>query len=235
MVCSRRPDEADRTVYGRVIVFMQFASYLRDLGFDSYIPPSPKHPNDHLFIPYVFTREEMGRFFVAVDDLRLKHHHRQSVIFALPLFFRLLYGTGVRLNEATALLNKDIDLDNNCFVINDSQNGQQRIVPISNSLSNACKKYLLQRDRIGISTQPEDHFFITLRGVKLYQSIIYAWFKKAILTAGIPYSGDLKGPRIHDLRHTFAVHSMAAMAESGSDLYVSLPILSGLARVELDF
>lgn len=51
-------------------------------------------------------------------------------------------------------------------------------------------------------------------------------FKKCLLKAGIKYVGNKQGPRIHDLRHTFACHSLANMAKAGIDLYTSLPILS---------
>ena len=56
--------------------------------------------------------------------------------------------------------------------------------------------------------------------------MVYGWFRKILVRAGIPYAGGHQGPRIHDLRHTFAVHSLAKMAESGLDLYCALPYLS---------
>ena len=56
---------------------------------------------------------------------------------------------------------------------------------------------------------------------------IYGHFKKVILKySGIPYKGGGSGPRVHDLRHTFAVNAMDKMVDEGKDLYVALPILS---------
>lgn len=52
------------------------------------------------------------------------------------------------------------------------------------------------------------------------------WFRKCLEQANFPYMGQHGGPRIHDLRHTFAVNSLAGMAEAGINLYASLPILS---------
>src|SRR5690606_28500309 len=66
--------------------------------------------------------------------------------------------------------------------------------------------------------------FVRADGMRCGQAV-NSWFKKGLESAGIP-RGTTQGPRIHDLRHTFAVTSMANMAESGIDLYVSLPILS---------
>ena len=55
---------------------------------------------------------------------------------------------------------------------------------------------------------------------------IYEWFRKVLWEAGISHGGKGQGPRLHDLRHVFSVHSLVAMAELGLDLYYSLPILS---------
>ena len=55
---------------------------------------------------------------------------------------------------------------------------------------------------------------------------VYKWFRRILQECGIPFMGDHKGPRVHDLRHTFAVHALVHMARNGMDLYTSMPILS---------
>lgn len=52
------------------------------------------------------------------------------------------------------------------------------------------------------------------------------FFYKLLKICNIPYIGNRQGPRIHDLRHTFAVHSLVQMGHNGMDLYTGLPILS---------
>jgi integrase len=107
------------------------------------------------------------------------------------------------------------------------------MVPVSESLSVVCKEFIQVKNRLPVSKN--DHFFITLNGNMCNAHTIRGWFIHILLKAGIVYGGRGKGPRLHDLRHTFAVHSLAMMAESGIDLYASLPVLStylGHTRLE---
>tara|TARA_R110002072_G_scaffold74469_6_gene176452 strand:- start:2917 stop:3489 length:573 start_codon:yes stop_codon:yes gene_type:complete len=143
----------------------------------------------------------------------------------IPALFRLLYGTGLRINEALSILDGDINLESNYLVIRNSKNNQERLIPISGSLSAVCREYVKYRDMMPVSRE-NGYFFISLNGNKCKSGVVYGWFRKILVRAGIPYAGGHQGPRIHDLRHTFAVHSLAKMAESGLDLYCALPYLS---------
>ena len=97
------------------------------------------------------------------------------------------------------------------------------MLPFSDSLAEVCRQY---RNSLHIIQNPEDYFFVKRNGYKCRAKTIYEWFRKVLRQAGIPHGGKGQGPRLHDLRHAFSVHSLAAMAESGLDLYYSLPILS---------
>ena len=55
---------------------------------------------------------------------------------------------------------------------------------------------------------------------------MHDWFRKLLKTCGIPFIGGNHGPRVHDLRHTFAVHSLMQQVRAGADIYCALPILS---------
>ena len=136
----------------------------------------------------------------------------------------MLYGTGLRISEALSLRNKNVNLDDNYLVLRDCKNGKERMLPISNSLSQVCREYQKHRDLLPFSLSKNDYFFVSLAGSVCKSDIIYRWFQKILWKADIPR--DDQGPRLHDLRHTFSVHSLAMMAESGVDLYCSLPILS---------
>lgn len=63
-------------------------------------------------------------------------------------------------------------------------------------------------------------------GEKVSRSFVETIFHICHRKAGIPYLGQFKGPRLHDLRHTFACHALAQMCDKGMDMYVALPILS---------
>jgi len=223
--CARRPNEAERTWYGRVIVLREFASYLKDNGIDAYIPVRPKHPNDS-FVPHIFTHDEINRLFNSADKLRLEKQEMRSAIFSIPILLRFLYGTGLRLNEALSLKDGDVNLQNGTVLAKNNKSGKDRIIPISETLVKSCENYLHYRNILKMNGIKNNYFFVSINGNKLYQTIVYRWYRVCMENANIPFYGGYRGPRVHDLRHTFAVHSMASMADSGVYLYVSLPILS---------
>jgi integrase/recombinase XerD len=147
-----------------------------------------------------------------------------TAIIILPALLRLLYGTGLRIGEALSLKNKDINLDDNYLIVRDSKNGKERMIPISPSLSEVLKEYVKYRNLMPLTILNEGRFFITLSGSGCNRDHVRKWFSQILWRAGI--SRNDHGPRLHDLRHTFSVHTLAMMAESGTDLYCSLPTLS---------
>ena len=138
----------------------------------------------------------------------------RSSFFIMPSLLRMLYGTGIRIGEALSLLNEDINLEEEYFILRDTKNGKDRIVPFST--------YVVHRNRLPVKISDTTPFFITLKGRACDRDSIYRRFCKILIQANIPKDRI----RLHDLRHTFAVHSLAKMAEEGMDLYCSLPILS---------
>jgi len=221
---KKKLHESDSYQYDRIRFLAQFSSYLRDLGIQSYIPKLPRFPQS-TFIPYIYSQKEIDALFKACDELRLCCVQPDSCLFCMPALIRLLYSTGLRISEALAMRMEDVNLDENYLRVRDCKNGKERIIPISDSLASVCKEYLRYRDQLPLGKRKSGYFFVKLDGSKCGQSV-GVWFKKCLNKAAIPYIGRWHGPRIHDLRHTFAVTSLANMAESGIDLYASLPILS---------
>jgi integrase/recombinase XerD len=221
---KKRSNESDDYQYQRIGFLAQFSSYLRDLGIESYIPNLPPFPQS-TFIPYIYSQKEIEALFKACDELKLSNVQMDSCIFCMPALIRLLYCTGLRLGEALAMKMEDVNLDESYLRVRDSKNGKQRIIPISDSLTSVCKEYVTYRNQLPLGKRKSGYFFVKLDGSKCGQNV-RVWFKKCLHKAGIPYIGRWQGPRFHDLRHTFAVTSLANMAESGIDLYASLPILS---------
>jgi len=217
----QRPNESDNTRYKRVMYLIQFSAFLNDSGYKSYIPKLPKAYKS-TFTPYVFSRKEMESIFNASDQLELSNS-MDSAINSIPAMLRMLYGTGIRIGEAVALKVKDVNLTNQCLIVRQSKNGKERMIPISDSLTDVCIQY---RNSLQLIHNPEAYFFVKRNGYKCREETIYEWFLKVIWKAGIIHGGRGQGCRLHDLRHSFSVHSLAKMAESGLDLYYSLPILS---------
>lgn len=218
----KRPNESDSYRYHRAVCLNQLASFLCEIGKSSYISQLP--PCKTSFTPYIFSKDQIAAIFKACDDIRAKKKIMNSVIIILPALIRLLYGTGLRISEALSLRNNDVNLHDNYLIVKDCKNGKERMLPIADSLSKVCGEYVKYRDLLPFTLSKEDRFFVSLAGHVCKRDTIHEWFHKILWKANI--SRNDQGPRLHDLRHTFCVHSLAMMAESGVDLYCGLPILS---------
>lgn len=221
------PHESDNYKYARCICVNQLASYLSDIGILSYISRLPRRRNT--FVPYVFSKQEINTLFETSDRLESNQKRMNSVIFSIPILLRFLYATGLRISEALSLNNEDINLSDNYLTVKDSKSKKNRLVPLSDTLSNVCKEYLIYKQKLPITIYPDSPFFVSLNGSRYTQCEAYHWFKEVLRASKIPFIGNEhkhRGPRVHDLRHTAACHALAQMAENGMDLYCSLPILS---------
>ena len=222
--CQRKNNESDSYRFHRGVCISQLSSYLCKIGIRSFIPRLPQC--NTTFTPYIFSKMEIAAIFNASDELRAQKKMMNSMLFAMPAILRLLYATGLRIGEAVVLQNKDVNLTDNFLVIRDSKNGKQRMIPISESLSAVCKDYVHHRNSLPLFKSEDNYFFVSLNGSNFSTDAVYRRFQDILKIAGIPFTGNHHGPRLHDLRHTFAVTSLAQMAESGVDLYCTLPILS---------
>ena len=116
-----------------------------------------------------------------------------------------------------------MDLKQGVLRIMESKFGKDRLVPMTNSLNSECRKY----SETYLQGADSTVFFFSPDKLHAYSTqTIYGRFRDLLFSAGIPHRGKGLGPRLHDLRHTFAVHSLRQLAANGMDLYVGLPILS---------
>lgn len=222
--CAKLPNESDGTRYARVSNLSLFARYLCSMGHSSYVPEIPKFKTS--FIPYIFTKDEIRRLLAASDNYGTVKIRPDSPSLMAPTILRVLYGTGLRVGEAIELLDKDVHTDKHYVIVRRSKNGTERIVPLSESVSNACDQYRsLRKAKIG-KTQECNLFFVKNNNTHCSQGAAYRAFREALRLAGIPHGGKGTGPRLHDLRHTFACHSLAQMVETGIELYRAMPLLS---------
>jgi integrase len=111
------------------------------------------------------------------------------------------------------------------MVLRECKNGQDRLIPMSLSLREVCKDYVAYKQSQNLSIEANDVFFTAPDGTPCRSFTVYELFRAILLRAGIPHGGRSKGPRLHDLRHTFCVNALVQMSESGQDLYHSMPIL----------
>lgn len=220
------PYESELSTYLRAVCLSQFLSHCQNLGLKMYRIELPKYPGSN-FIPYIYTFDGIRRIFKACDGLRLQVWNSFSPILSIPCLIRMLYATGIRIGEAITLLEKHVDLDNNCILLEKTKNGRSRLIPINASLAAVCREYLDHKHRLlDFKQWTETPFFTSIAGEGLKRGTVEKWFCKILKKAGIPSQGARKGPRLHDIRHTFACHSFVHLAEEGVDLYCSWPYLA---------
>ena len=194
-------NDKKKTLYDKVCIMNQFCRYLCHLGYECYIPQPPRQLSD--FTPYIFSHEQMENIFKVCDGLILHGNNMDCILFALPALLRMLYSTGLRINEALSIKNEDISFDNHWIILKKTKNRTQRLVPINPSLFNVLKQYQEYRDKIPVKglSAPESHFFISTIGDPLRSGPVYKWFKRILYICEIPHIGNGSGPRVHDLRY----------------------------------
>jgi integrase/recombinase XerD len=176
------------------------------------------------FTPYIFSEAELKRLLAAVPAAT----GPRSDIGAdtLRTFVLLLYGAGLRRGEARRLKVKDVDLSRSLLHIRETKFFKTRIVPLSTSLSVVLKAFVARRGAHG-SRDIGDLLFCKKDGTPLTDSALGAAFRRLRVIAGIRRDGGARNqPRLHDLRHTAAVHRVTSWYRSGADLNDLLPKLA---------
>jgi integrase len=226
---QKRPNETHSTRNGRISIIRGFASYLVRLGYEAYIFPAAAITIDrYSYLPYIFSKEELKRIFTICDNYPVSDvsPNRHQI---LPLLFRMLYGCGLRTSEALNLIIADVDLKQGTLFIRGAKFGKERIVPMAESLTDRCRLYAANVHKYE-SCNP--FFFPSPFGGGYGENTIYQLFRKMLWEAGISHSG--KGPRVHDLRHSFSVHCLKKWVLNKADLTNLLPYLSAyLGHVDL--
>ena len=219
---SKRADESPRTHQGRITVVRQFAKFLGRLGYPSHVPDATLSTRCRpVFTPRILTREEIWRLLQAVDQL-LPTARSPLRHLVMPEVFRLLYGCGLRVGEVLNFRVRDVDLNQGILTVRQGKFRKDRLVPPALSLVTRLRKYA---DRLG-KRPPDAVFFPAPHGGRYRLRAIYGQFRKLLLQCGIPHGGRGKGPRVHDLRHGFAVHTLLRWYREGADINAKLPLLA---------
>lgn len=221
---QKREYESVTTHRLRYNVLGRFCKYLYTIDQRTYVgfhPISRKTKSG--FTPYIFSESEIARFFETVDNMSLEgRSYKCHQVY--PVLFRMLYSCGLRISEALSLKVSDVDLDNGILKIRDTKFSKSRAIPMSDSMVKVCKDYSKQLHEF---SKDDNYYFASPYGGCYSECTVYTRFRAILFKAGISHGGRGRGPRMHDLRHTFAVHSLSQMAHNGIDLYTSLPLLSG--------
>lgn len=210
------------TWHNKLGVLRSFYRYAVSRGYVSAAPlPTvvPKRPP--AFVPYIFSQEDLRRLLQAADaDMR-----RQACLEPITTrtILLLLYGAGLRVGEAVSLNRADVNLEAALLTIHQTKFGKTRLLPVGSKLCAALAQYAAR----GPSTAPDAPFFTRRDGGRIIRDRLEATYQYLRKQAGITRSdGARYQPRLHDLRHTFAVHRLTSWYRQGADVQKLLPQLS---------
>jgi integrase/recombinase XerD len=175
--------------------------------------------------PHVYSTEELRRLLEATAILRAGHSRLVPAMYRTLLL--LLYGTGMRIGEALRLTFQDVDLAEKIITIRCTKFFKSRLVPIGPTLTGELTAHIERRGLLPIPHGKASPLFAS-RGIRgwSYPRVI-TMFQHVRRAAGIECPiGELRPPRLHDLRHTAAVHRVVAWYRSGQDVQRLLPQLA---------
>jgi integrase/recombinase XerD len=140
----------------------------------------------------------------------------------MPELFRLLYSCGLRVSEALHLHVSEVDLDAGVLTIHQGKFRKDRLVPLPPALTQRLRQYA----RVIGERSADAVFFPAPHGGPYHRETIYKLFRYLLWVCRIPHGGRGHGPRLHDVRHTFAVHRLEQWYREGVDLHAKLPVLA---------
>lgn len=214
--------EKQSTRASRVSTLKLFANYLRAIDYNvTWIPRPGYTRNNEKYVPYIFTDEEIYRLINTADSLPISFNGSMMHL-VFPAVLRVLYCCGLRISEALVLSIKDVDLVNGFISIENSKFNKSRRLPISPSLINYLKYYEESNKNL-IGDDENGFFFPNAKREQYSPRTFYDKFRIVLHQSGIAHKD--KGPRVHDLRHTFAVHSLRKNIQYGQDVYIIVPVL----------
>jgi integrase len=207
----------------RLSVVRQFCRYLRQFEPDCYLPErrlsAERRPAR---IAHIYTEEEIRALLEAARALPPSGSLRPKTYSTL---FGLFYTTGLRCGEAFALNLGDVDLGQKLLFVRKGKFGKSRWVPISPSTSAALQWYIEERRRVAPAAA-EDPLFLTRGGRRLYHTNVDLAFRQALSRCGLRGGKGCPGPRLHDLRHTYACTRLVKWYREGKDVQRLLPALA---------
>lgn len=216
--------QASRTTWpNRLSMVRGFARHLSNLEPETEMPPAGIFPLPRRPRPYIYTDAEIERLLDATLRWGLAKGINRRTYHCL---FGVLAATGMRLGEAITLKRADVDLGAGILTLRMTKGGKERLVPLHPTTARALADYAAQRDDCP-ACRKSPWFFVLRRGQRLRpqypERVFLAVLRRIGLRDPEPHS---RGPRLHDLRHSFAVNTIVRWYRAGEDVERLLPTLS---------
>ncbi len=198
-----------------------FAAYLHSLDPAHQVPPADLLPGrSRRATPYLYSDAEIAALLAAAGSLRFPLR-----VATYRTLIGLLAVTGMRVGEAIRLDRGDLDLKHQLLVVRDSKFGKSRELPLHPSTIRALRDYLRLRDRLHRSPAVPA-LFVSPAGTRLFYCNVHATFRQLRRRAGLQPRSACCRPRIHDLRHTFAIRTLLDGYHDNGDVQPRLSLLA---------
>jgi integrase len=206
----------------RLAMVSGFARYLNTLDPACEVPPADllTHRRRPRPEPYLYSDAEVVALLDACSGL-------SPVLRAATYrtLFGLLAVSGMRVGEAIHLNRDDVDLERGLLVVWQGKFRKSREVPLQPSTVEALQAYRKRRDELR-PRRKQASFFISTVGTRLCESAVRSTFAQLVRWAGLEPKSPACRPRIHSLRHTFAVATLLGWYRAGDDVMAKVPLLS---------
>ena len=185
---------------------------------EGLLPYRPKRAR-----PYLYSPQEIRCFLRAALSLPARGGLRPWTYHCL---FGLLSVTGMRISEARNLELQDVDLRTGVLTIRSGKFGKSRLIPLHASTRRVLADYLARRARKWAALPVSSYVFLSNWGNQLDGGEIHRTFYALSRQIGLRGRSDSHGPRLHDMRHRFAVMTLLRWYRAGKDVERKLPYLS---------
>ena len=207
--CAKRGTETNNSCRSRIYVVHSFVQYLSERGLSNVINPELPRKERSTYIPYDFSQDELQQFFKACDALPDTPRTDNVLIrqITLPVFFRLLYSSGIRTTEARLLETCSVDLENGVLDIRYSKGHDQHYIVLHDSMLDLMQRY----DKAIQRWYPERHWFFPAPGDKPHP---HTWVEKNFRRIWSGISDDRRACA-YAFRHHYATANINRWTNEG--------------------
>jgi len=196
-----------------------FARYLHEVDPRVEVPAAEMLPDrPHRATPYLYSDRQILALMRAASTLRTPHRAA-----SFRTLFGLLAVTGMRIGEAVGLDRSDFDSDHGVLVVRHGKFAKSRELPLHPSTTGALRRYLRREDRPRPATST-DALLVSSAETRLLICNVQSTFRMLRRRARIKPRSDACRPRLHDIRHSFAVRTMLDAYRAGGDVAPSLAV-----------
>lgn len=216
---SKKSNESNNMQVRKYSFIKNFTRYLISNNYKNiYYNDDYRFKNNPKFVPYIFSDDEIHIIFNNLKKWEIKTYDSNDKDNCM-LLFTILYCCGLRISEALNIKVNNINFENMTITILHSKNERSRIIPITKTLNNKIKDFVLNNNIL-----QEQYLFHDKNNNRYkYSKINDIWLR---LIDNCNFNNDNHKYRIHNFRHRFAINSLNQLENKGYDIYTSLPLVS---------